>query len=63
MTAHRSFEDNHLVAHDNAGALVRAWSADETLGLPFVDLFNHYPDLSRLLLPPDDGQQPSPTNL
>lgn len=63
MTAHWSFEDSHLVARDNAGTLVGAWLADETIGKPLSNLLNHDPKLSQLLLPPGVAMQKSMFNL
>jgi hypothetical protein len=43
---------SRLVARNEAGALVWAWLAEETMGRPLVDLLNSAPALSRLLLSP-----------
>ncbi|HMW86487.1 hypothetical protein [Zoogloea sp.] len=52
-----NFEDGHLVARNQVGAVLWAWLADEAMGRPLADLLNHSQSLSRLLLPPwPDGQ-------
>lgn len=52
MNAIWTFEGGRLVARNEAGALVWAWLAAETMGRPLVDLLNGTPALSRLLLSP-----------
>lgn len=57
MNALWNFEGGHLVARNQAGAVLRTWLADEAMGRPLADLLNHSQSLSRLLLPPwTDGQ-------
>ena len=52
-----NFEGGHLVARNQAGAVLWAWLADEAMGRPLADLLNHSQSLSRLLLPPWPGRQ------
>lgn len=52
MNALWTFEGGHLVARNQAGAVLWAWLADEAMGRPLADLLNHSQGLSRLLLPP-----------
>ncbi|MGD7190427.1 hypothetical protein ACQCRI_19550 [Ralstonia pseudosolanacearum] len=61
MNAHWTFEGDHLVARNLAGAVLWAWQADEAMGRPLVDLLNHAQDLSCRLRPPwtsTQGTQP-----
>lgn len=63
MNAVWNFEGGHLVARNQAGAVLWAWLADEAMGRPLADLLNHSQGLSRLLLPPWTALQVlSPSN-
>jgi hypothetical protein len=63
MNALWTFEGGHLVARNQAGAVLWAWPADEAMGRPLADLLNHSQGLSRLLLPPWTALQVlSPSN-
>ncbi len=57
MNAVWNFEGGHLVARNQAGAVLWAWLADEAMGRPLADLLNHSQSLSHLLLPPWPGRQ------
>ena len=52
MNAVWNFEGGHLVARNQAGAVLWAWLTDEAMGLPLADRLNHSQSLSHLLLPP-----------
>lgn len=60
MNAVWNFEGGHLVARNQAGAVLWAWLADEAMGRPLSDLLNHSQGLSRLLLPPWTALQAFP---
>lgn len=62
MNAVWNFEGGHLVARNQAGAVLWAWLADEAMGRPLADLLNHSQGLSRLLLPPWTALQAFPPN-
>lgn len=57
MNAVWNFEGGHLVARNQAGAVLWVWLADEAKGRPLTDLLNHSQSLSHLLLPPWLGRQ------
>ena len=40
MNAVWNFEGGHLVARNQAGAVLWAWLADEAMGRPLADLLN-----------------------
>ena len=52
MNALWTFEGGHLVARNQASAVLWAALADEPIGRPLADLLNHSQSLSRLLLQP-----------
>ena len=57
MNAVWNFDGGHLIARNQAGAVLWAWLADEAMCRPLADLLNHSQSLSRLLLPPWPDQQ------
>ncbi len=50
MTAQWVFTGGRLQAHNEAGAVLVEWVADDEMGPPLADLFNQAPAISRLLL-------------
>lgn len=60
MTVNWVFTGGRLQAHNEAGAVLVEWVADDEMGLPLADLLNHAPGLGRLLLAGAGSLQPAP---
>lgn len=60
MTVYWIFNGGRLEARDDAGKLLRGWTADEQFGRQFAELLGHNQALSRLLLWPLLDSQSDP---